>query len=108
MANLWHNQKRLCLIFCVIFTGDFIIANKQIPGPRVYQNIRQFRGVDGKIKTKRFKEINKVGRNDILVFNFPYTGGWNKIDMDLNVYNPIEYETDKRFLYAMVRFILII
>ena len=69
-----------------VLTGDFILANKQIPGPRVYQNIRQIRGVDGKIKTKRFKGIRKVGRNDILVFNFPYTGGWDKIDMDLNVY----------------------
>jgi len=66
-------------------TGDFIIASKLVPGPRVYKNIRQLR-VDGKVQTKRFKGIRKVRRNDILVFNFPYSGSWNKIDMNLNVY----------------------
>ena len=68
-----------------VLTGDFIIANKQIPGPRVFHDIRQLR-IDGKVQTKRFKGIRKVRRNDILVFNFPYSGGWDKIDMDLNVY----------------------
>ena len=68
-----------------VLTGDFILANKQIPGPRVYQNIRQLR-VDGKVMTKRFKGIRKVKRNDVLVFNFPYSGSWDKIDMDLNIY----------------------
>ena len=68
-----------------VLTGDFILANKQIPGPRVYQNIRQLR-IDGKVRTKRFKGISKVKRNDILVFNFPFSGSWERIDMDLNVY----------------------
>ena len=68
-----------------VLTGDFIIANKQIPGPRIYRNIRQLR-IDGKVQTKRFKGIRKVQRNDVLVFNFPYSAGWDKIDMDLNVY----------------------
>ena len=68
-----------------VWAGDFIIANKQIPGPRVYKNIRQIR-IDGKVQTKRFKGIRKVRRNDVLVFNFPYAGRWDRIDMDLNVY----------------------
>ena len=68
-----------------VLTGDFIIANKQIPGPRVYRNIRQLR-IDGKVQTKRFKGIRKVKLNDILVFNFPHSAGWDKIDMNLNVY----------------------
>ena len=68
-----------------VLTGDFIIASKQIPGPRVFRDIRQLR-INGKVQTKRFKGIRKVRRNDILVFNFPYSAGWNKIDMDLNVY----------------------
>jgi signal peptidase I len=68
-----------------VMTGDYIIANKQIPGPRVFKDLRQFR-IDGKVQTKRFKGIRKVRRNDILVFNFPYSGSWDKIDMDLNVY----------------------
>ena len=68
-----------------VMTGDFIIANKLIPGPRIFKNIRQIR-VDGKVQTKRFNGIRKVNRNDILVFNFPYSAGWDKLDMDLNVY----------------------
>ena len=68
-----------------VLTGDYIIANKQIPGPRIYRNFRQFR-INGKVQTKRFIGIRKVSRNDILVFNFPYSAGWDKIDMDLNVY----------------------
>ncbi len=68
-----------------VLAGDRIIVNKQIPGPRVYKDIRQIR-VDGKVQTKRFKGIRKVRRNDILVFNFPYSDGWHKIDMALNVF----------------------
>ena len=68
-----------------VMAGDYIIANKQIPGPRVYRNFRQIR-VNGKVQTKRFKGIRNVRRNDVLVFNFPYSNGWDKIDMDLNVY----------------------
>jgi len=68
-----------------VLTGDFILANKQIPGPRIFQNIRQLR-IDGKVRTKRYKGIRKVNRNDILVFNFPFSGNWDKIDMNLNVY----------------------
>ena len=67
-----------------VLAGDYIIVTKQIPGPRVYRDIRQIR-VNGKVQTKRFRGIRKVKRNDVLVFNFPYAAGWDKIDMDLNV-----------------------
>jgi len=68
-----------------VLAGDRIIVNKQIPGPRIYRNLRQIR-VDGKVQMKRFKGIRKVRRNDILVFNFPYSASWDNIDMDLNVF----------------------
>ena len=68
-----------------VLAGDFIIANKLIPGPRFFKNLKQIR-VNGKVQTKRFNGIRKVHRNDILVFNFPYSNGWDKIDMDLNVF----------------------
>jgi len=68
-----------------VLAGDRIIVNKQIPGPRVYKDIRQIR-IDGKVQTKRFKGIRKVRRNDVLVFNYPYSAGWDKIDMNLNVF----------------------
>jgi len=66
-----------------VLAGDKIIVTKLIPGPRVYKDIRQIR-IDGKVQTKRFKGVRKVRRNDILVFNFPYAAGWNKIDMNLS------------------------
>ena len=68
-----------------VLAGDRIIVNKQIPGPRVFKDIRQIR-VNGKVQTKRFKGIRQVRRNDVLVFNFPYSEGSDKIDMDLNVF----------------------
>jgi signal peptidase I len=72
-----------CSMFPAVEPGDFIIANKQIPGPRVFRNIRQIR-IDGKVAVKRFKGIRKIKRNDILVFNYPYSNP-EKIDMDLNL-----------------------
>ena len=68
-----------------VFAGDRIIVTKLIPGARIFKNIRQIR-IDGKVRTKRFKGLRKIRRNDVMVFNFPYSAGWNKIDMDLNVY----------------------
>ena len=68
-----------------VMAGDRLIVTKLIPGPRIFKNIRQIR-IDGKVQTKRFNGIRKVRRNDILVFNHPYSAGWEKIDMDLNVF----------------------
>ena len=68
-----------------VLAGDKIIVTKLIPGPRVFKDIRQIR-VDGKVQTKRFKGIRKMRRHDVMVFNFPYSAGWNRIDMDLNVF----------------------
>ena len=66
-----------------IEAGENILVNKLIPGPRVYRNF-DFR--DGKkVETQRLKGIRAVKRNDVLVFNFPYIGSWNKIKMDLSV-----------------------
>ena len=68
-----------------VLAGDKIIVTKLIPGPRVYRNIRQIR-IDGKVRTKRYRGIRKVRRNDVMVFNFPHVAGWDRIDMDLNVF----------------------
>jgi signal peptidase I len=66
-----------------IMAGDYILVNKQIPGPRVYRDIHNIRE-NGKVQTKRFKGIRAVRRNDILVFNYPYSD-WNCLDLDVNV-----------------------
>ena len=68
-----------------VLAGDRILVTKLIPGPRVFQDIRQIR-IDGKVRTKRFKGIRKIRRNDVLVFNFPYASGRERIDMDLNLF----------------------
>ncbi|MDR2146987.1 MAG: signal peptidase I [Tannerella sp.] len=70
-------------MFPTIEGGDYIFVNKQIPGPRIFPHFPKVR-VDGKVITKRFKGIREIRRNDIIVFNFPYTNR-EKIDMDLNV-----------------------
>jgi signal peptidase I len=65
--------------------GDFIMVNKQIPGPRVYRDIRNI-APNGKVETRRFKGIRKIRRNEIIVFNFPYSyKDWSHIRMDVNV-----------------------
>ena len=71
-------------MFPAVEAGDFMIVNKQIPGPRVFRNLRQIRR-EGKVATKRFKGIRAIKRNDILVFNYPYSNP-EKIDMDLNLF----------------------
>ena len=68
-----------------VMSGDYIIVTKQVPGPRVYKDVRQIR-VNGKVQTKRLKGIRKVRRNDVLFFNFPYSDGWDKINIDWNSY----------------------
>ena len=68
-----------------VLAGDRIIVTKLIPGARVFEDIRQIR-VDGKVRTKRFKGIRGVRRNDVMVFNFPFSAGSSRIDMDLEVF----------------------
>ena len=69
-----------------VMAGDKIIVTKLIPGPRLFKDIRQIRGDDGKVQTKRLKGVRAVRRNDVMVFNYPYSVGWDAIDMDLNVF----------------------
>ena len=66
-----------------IMAGDFIFVNKLIPGTRIFKNLDFLKGTQ--IKTKRFKGIRDIKRNDVLVFNFPYESDWGKIEMDLSV-----------------------
>jgi len=65
-----------------VLAGDQIIVSKLIPGPRVYKNFNFREG--GKVETRRFKGRRAIRRNDVLVFNYPYTN-WSKLEMDLSV-----------------------
>jgi signal peptidase I len=55
-------------------SGDKIIVNKLIPGPRIFKNLGF---IDGTIKPRlnRLRGVRQVKRNDVLVFNYPYNGG---------------------------------
>jgi signal peptidase I len=66
-----------------IIEGDYILVNKLVLGGRVYKNTHFMDG--GKVETSRIKGFRKVRRNDVLVFNYPYTD-WNKPGFDLNVF----------------------
>jgi len=57
----------------VILPGDFVLVNKLLIGPRVYQNFGFLKGK--KTPFKRLKGLQKIRRNDILVFDMPYLFG---------------------------------
>jgi len=66
-----------------IMAGDYILVNKLVLGARIYKNFDFMKG--GKIETRRLWGWREVKRNDVLVFNFPYSD-WHKLDFDLNVF----------------------
>lgn len=63
-------------------SGDYIIALKLIPGPRICKSLDFFKS-GSKPEFWRLKGIRSVKRNDVLVFHFPYSD-WNKLAMDMN------------------------
>lgn len=67
-----------------LLSGDYIIALKLIPGPRIFKNFDYFEN-DDKPQFWRLKGIRAIKRNDVLVFNFPYSN-WNKMGFDAHAY----------------------
>lgn len=66
-------------------TGDFIMVNKMILGPRIFKDWRFW--IDGNWEMNRLKGLRAIRRNEILVFNFPITDNrWDKIEMDFNAH----------------------
>jgi signal peptidase I len=53
-----------------IIAGDYILVNKLLLGPRIYENLSFLKYT--KTKMKRIWKWHNVKRNDILVFDFPY------------------------------------
>ncbi|GHT15524.1 signal peptidase I [Bacteroidia bacterium] len=66
-----------------VLAGDYIIVNKLAYGARIIKNFNFMKG--GKFETFRVKGFGKVKRNDVIVFNFPYSD-WNKLQPDLGVF----------------------
>ncbi|WP_041620333.1 signal peptidase I [Paludibacter propionicigenes] len=66
-------------------TGDYIMVNKMILGPRIFKDWKFW--ASGNWKMKRLKGMRAIRRNEILVFNFPITNdNWSKIEMDFNAH----------------------
>jgi signal peptidase I len=66
-----------------IIPGDFIFVNKMIPGPRIFKSWDFLR--NGDFSMKRLKGYRKIRRNEVIVFNYPYSN-WNKLELDFNVF----------------------
>ncbi len=66
-----------------ILSGDYILVNKLIVGPRVYKNANFLKG--GKIEYFRLKGLREIRKNDVLVFNYPYSDP-DKLEPDPEVF----------------------
>ena len=66
-------------------TGDYILVNKMIFGPRIFKDWKFW--ADSHWEMKRWKGLRAIRRNEILVFNFPISNNnWSKIEMDFNAH----------------------
>lgn len=64
--------------------GDRVLVDKVTTGARLFDILGASAGKD--IKIHRMPHFRKFKRGDILVFNFPFRGKQNKIDMDIRLY----------------------
>ncbi|MDR0605282.1 MAG: signal peptidase I [Bacteroidales bacterium] len=66
-----------------LIQGDYVFVNKMIPGPRVFKSWDFLNGRD--LSMTRLKGYRKIKRNDVIVFNYPYSNR-NKVKLDFNVF----------------------
>lgn len=67
-----------------LLAGDNILVNKWVMGGRIF-NI--WDALEGKeVKISRLPGLGKIGRNDVVVFNFPYPAQWDSIGLNLMSY----------------------
>jgi len=69
----------------VLQSGDQILVNKLILGPRIFKDWNFFTNKNWEMR--RLKGIRSLKRNEIVVFNFPISNNnWNRIEMDFNLH----------------------
>jgi signal peptidase I len=66
-----------------LIPGDYVFVNKMIPGPRIFKSWDFLR--NGDFSMRRLKGYRKVRRNDVIVFNYPYSNR-HKLELDFNVF----------------------
>ncbi len=67
-----------------LITGDNVLVNKLIPGARLFNIFATMRGEQ--VEVFRLPGINKIKRNDVIVFNYPYPNNLDKIEMHMMKY----------------------
>ena len=66
-----------------LISGDRILVNKMILGPRVFKDWQFFKS--GNWEMKRLSGIRRIKRNEVLVFNLPScSNNWSKIELNFN------------------------
>jgi len=66
-----------------IVSGDHVVVHKFVPGPRIIKNFFAL----GKGVKPDFERLGgwDVERNNVLIFNFPYSD-WGRLDLDMNIF----------------------
>lgn len=67
-----------------LVTGDNLLVNKLIIGPRIFNLFASLR--EEQTPIYRIPGIRSIKRNDVLVFNFPHPKNWSKIEMNILKY----------------------
>ena len=60
-------------------TGDQVLVNKWIAGPRLFNIFASMKGK--RVDIYRVPGVGQIKRNDILVFNYPHPYSWERIEM---------------------------
>ena len=67
-------------------TGDQVLVNKWIAGPRLFNIFASMKGK--RVDIYRVPGVGQIKRNDILVFNYPHPYSWERIEMHIM---PVSY-----------------
>lgn len=67
-----------------LIPGDYVAVNKLLYGARLFS---VFDAIDRKeVEILRLPGISEIKRNDVVVFNFPYSSRWDSIGFDVMKY----------------------
>lgn len=67
-----------------LIAGDCVFVNKLLMGPRLFNLSTSMKGEQ--VDIYRLPGLQKIHRNDVLVFNFPHPDRWDKIEMHIMKY----------------------
>ena len=67
-----------------LIPGDRILVNKWLMGARIFDVLESAAGK--RVEISRLPGLEKIERNDVIVFNFPHRQRWDSIGMDIMAY----------------------